>query len=665
MHRLPKAICLGSVSLAVEASGSEIPINDFFATPTISDVTVSPGGEYVAARGATSVQILEFETLNPVGRVYRDAEYTAVTEYWWVADDRIALTSHLDVKRSDRTWPTSTFVASNVDENRISTPYQLFRDGETRISVTIIDSLPSDNRNVLVERGERPFPPHPGRVDPHLMRMDVYTRGDKARLRKRDRGPISFGNLYVDRRGNARVAVGYQQGGRPAFYYRPDANGEWTDLGSVVGHDPAVTIRPVGFIDETRFYVLSNHTGDRVGLYRFEPEPARFELVREDKEFDLAGVEWNAAGTEIVGITSEGTRPKYTVIKGDDVRVEVMRRLARAFPGEWSEIVSQSRDGNRMVVYVFSDRNPGAWFLVDAKQNQVRSLMSARPGITPSQMVRSEPIAFEARDGRTLTGYLTKPATGTDQALPLVVLPHAGPHGVRDGWAFDPVVQLFASRGFAVLRVNYRGSAGFGLEFERAGYREWGGKIIDDIVDATRYSAGQDAIDANRICVVGTHFGAFAAFAAVASEPDLFRCAAGHAGIYDLALIWGRGSVPMHLADEQTLRRWIGRDWSEHRAQSPVHRADRITVPVMLSHGGIDDGAPLAHTTDMREALEAAGVPVTAMVETGKKVPTSGAPRFIRGLLENADAFHLDEDKARLYGAILAFVAEHTEPASG
>ena len=652
-------VVLVGLLTGVSALGEEVPIEDFFATPSISDVTVSPDGRYVAAKGANSVQVLEFETLKTVGRVFRDVGYVKVAKYWWVGDDRIVLTTNLDVKRSDRTWLTSTFIASNADGNRLSSPYQLFRDGEQRLHVTVVDPLPGDRRYVLIERGEQPFPPHPGRLAPHLMRMDIYTRGDSARLRGRQSGPLEFGNLYADRGGEARVAVGYVSG-TPAVFYRSSGEAEWTSLAGIVGTDPAVTFRPVGFADDSRFYVLSNHTGNRIGLYLFEPDPPRLEMVREDDELDITGVEWNAAGTEVAGLTLEGQRPKYAIVDGKSLRVQALRRLAGAFRGQWSQVVSQSRDGNRMIVNVFSDRDPGAWYLVELDSNKVRSLMAARPGIPASRMAGTESISIEARDGLTLHGYLTQADAGDGRPKPLIVLPHAGPHGVRDGWAFDPVVQFFANRGFAVLRVNYRGSSGYGLEFERAGYREWGRAIVHDIVDATRAAAERATVDAGRICIVGTHYGAFAALAAVAQVPDLYDCAVGHAGIYDLGLIWGRGAVPRHLGDETALRRWIGRNAEEHRAQSPVYHADRINVPVFLSHGGVDQRAPLAHTNDMVDALRHAGATVTTMIEAGKSVSAPEAPGFLRGLLANADAFHQDEDKVRLYAAILAFVREHT-----
>lgn len=663
-QRLVLSVCLsGALGLLASrsANGEEIPIEQFFASPPTTDVTVSPDGRYLAARSDTAVQVLDFDTLAPVGRVPRDVEYVTVTKYWWANSERIVITTRLATQRSDRDWPTNSFFAANADGKRWSSPYQLFRDGETRIGATIVDRAEYNERNVQIERGQQPFYPHPGRVDPALMLLDVYTKADSARLRKRQRGPVPFGNLYPDREGNARFALGWLEDGKRTMFYRSGPDSEWSDISSVLGTDPSVTVQPLGFGEDGKLYLLSNHASDRVALTALNPRSGEFELVREDKQYDVDEVEWNAAGTKIVGLKIEGVSPKFAVLDGTDAKIDVLRQVARTFQGEAVRIVSSSKDGNRVVLFASSDRNPGAWHLMEPSRKSLRPLMARLRGINASQMARSSAMHINARDGTALLSYLTLP-NNPQGAVPMVVLPHAGPHGVRDTWTFNPVVQFFANRGFAVLRVNYRGSGGFGREFERAGYRQWGGAIIDDIVDATRSVASKENIDGNRVCILGTHYGAFAALAAVAREPDLYRCAAGHAGIYDLALLWGRpGVAPMHLGDERSLARWIGRDAAEHRAQSPVHHAERIKVPVFLSHGGVDDRAPLAHTTAMRDVLEGADGTVETLIETGKTIPERGVPEILRGLMRPADAFYSGEDKARLYGAILNFVQEHTK----
>lgn len=667
-QRLALTVCVyGILGLLAGggASAEEVPAEHFFSPPPTTDVMVSPDGRYLAARSDTAVQVLDFDTLARVGRIPRDVEYVTVSKYWWANSERIVITTRLATKRSDRDWPTNSFFAANADGKRWSSPYQLFRDGETRIGAAIVDTAEYNERNVQIERGAQPLYPHPGRVDPSLMLLDVYTKADNARLRKRQRGPVPFGNLFPDREGNARFALGWLEGGKRTMFYRASPDSEWTDISAALGPDPSVTLTPVGFGDDGKLYLLSNHASDRIALYAMDPRSGEFELIREDDRFDTGEVEWNAAGTTIIGLKIDAVSPKFAVLDGSDPKIDVLRQTARTFQGEAVRIVSASEDGRRLVLFASSDRNPGAWHLMEPKKKNLRPLMALRRGINASQMAGSSALNLKARDGMELLSYLTVP-NNPAPTVPMVVVPHAGPHGIRDSWTFDPVAQFFANRGFAVLRVNYRGSGGFGREFERAGYRQWGAAIIDDIVDATRSVAEQENIDANRVCILGTHYGAFAALAAVAREPDLYRCAAGHAGIYDLALLWGRtGVAPRHLGDEESLARWIGRDSAEHRAQSPVHHAAQIKVPVFLSHGGVDERAPLAHTTTMRSALETAGKTVTTLVETGKTIPERGVPEFLRGLMRPADAFHDGKDKARLYEAVLEFVREHTKPTAG
>ena len=667
-QRLILTVCLSGILgllASLRASAEEVPAEHFFASPPTTDVTVSPDGRYLAARSDTAVQVLDFANLSAVGRVPRDVEYVTVSNYWWANSERIVITTRLGTKRSDRDWPTNSFFAANADGKRWSSPYQLFRDGETRIGASIVDMAEYNERNVQIERGEQPFYPHPGRVDPALMLLDVYTKADNARLRERQRGPVPFGNLYPDREGNARFALGWLEGGKRTMFYRASPDGDWTDISSKLGEDPSVTMNPVGFGADGKLYLLSNHATDRIALNAMDPRTGEFEVIREDERFDIDDVEWSADGTKIIGLKIEGTSPKFSVVDGSDPKIDVLRQVMGTFRGEAVRIVSNSKDGNRLVLFTSSDRNPGAWHLMEPATKKLRPLMARLREINTAQMAGSTAMNIKARDGMSLLSYLTLP-NNPSGPVPMVVLPHAGPHGIRDGWTFDPVVQFLANRGFAVLRVNYRGSGGFGREFERAGYRQWGAAIIDDIVDATRTVAERANIDGDRVCILGTHYGAFAALAAVAREPDLYRCAAGHAGVYDLALLWGKqGVAPMHLGDEQSLARWIGRDPAEHRAQSPVNHAEQIKVPVFLSHGGVDNRAPLAHTTAMRAALEGEGKTVATLIETGKTIPERGVPEFLRGLMRPADAFHDSEDKARLYGAILEFVREHTKPAAG
>jgi dipeptidyl aminopeptidase/acylaminoacyl peptidase len=207
-------------------------------------------------------------------------------------------------------------------------------------------------------------------------------------------------------------------------------------------------------------------------------------------------------------------------------------------------VTSSSTDGRKRVVFVDSDTNPGDFYLFDQASGSLSKLVSSMSWIKPAQMASMEPIELSARDGLKLRGYLTRPL-GKEAAkqLPMVVLVHGGPYGVRDNWAFDPEVQLLASRGYAVLQVNFRGSDGYGHAFARAGFGEWGGKMQDDVTDATRWAITQGIADAKRICIYGASYGGYAALEGAVKEPDLYQCAIGNSGVYDLRLMHSRGDI--------------------------------------------------------------------------------------------------------------------------
>ncbi|HET8539390.1 MAG TPA: alpha/beta fold hydrolase [Anaeromyxobacter sp.] len=238
-------------------------------------------------------------------------------------------------------------------------------------------------------------------------------------------------------------------------------------------------------------------------------------------------------------------------------------------------------------------------------------------------------------------------ATGKGGRLAMVVLPHGGPHFVRDRWSFDPEVQLLASAGYAVLRVNYRGSHGYGDAYEEAGYGRWGDRVVQDVVDATRWAVRKGFADPDRICAYGASFGAYASLQAAILAPDLFRCAVGFAGVYDLTRMSWTGDIPWTHHGRGYVRRAIGTDEAALKAASPVYNANKLRARVLLVHGEEDQRAPLAHAERMRKALVEAGRPPGWLVE----------PREGHG-------FYDETARERMWTRVLAFLAESTAPAS-
>ena len=260
--------------------------------------------------------------------------------------------------------------------------------------------------------------------------------------------------------------------------------------------------------------------------------------------------------------------------------------------------------------------------------------VTSGPGRTPAQ--RRDP-----RPRRTRAARLPH-RSGRRCARPaaLVVVPHGGPYGIFDQWQFDDESQLLAAAGYAVLRVNFRRSGNYGRAFLHAGAREWGGRMQDDLTDATQWAIDAKIADPQRICLYGASYGGYAALMGVVRAPRLYRCAAGYVGVYDLELMRRKTA-----RTSRSLRNW-GEDWIGSRGTlasvSPSALADRIKVPVLLVAGGEDEIAPIAHSKRMEKALRAAGVPVQTLY-----VDSEG------------HGFYTEAHRREFYTRLLAFLADH------
>ncbi len=243
-------------------------------------------------------------------------------------------------------------------------------------------------------------------------------------------------------------------------------------------------------------------------------------------------------------------------------------------------------------------------------------------------------------------GYVTVPrGLAPGSAPPLVVLPHGGPHGVRDRWRFDPEVQMLASEGFAVLQVNFRGSGGYGEAYEEAGYRHWGDRVVQDVVEATRFAIRKGFGDPKRICIYGGSFGAYAALQGAILAPDIFRCAVGYAGIYDLTLLTDSDFAISSRLGRAYIRKVVGEDDAALRAASPALNAEKIKARVLIVHGKKDPRAPFEHAQHLRAALEKSGNPPEWLVE---KIEGHG--------------FYDDEAREHMYTRVVRFLHENTPP---
>lgn len=330
------------------------------------------------------------------------------------------------------------------------------------------------------------------------------------------------------------------------------------------------------------------------------------------------GVVLDPLGTHMTGVTYlAGDQRRYDFRDPEDQKL--WRSVQAAYPGQLVELVSWSDDRKRLIVSVDSPVEGPALAYVDWTTKKADWIGPYYPRLTTADIATVKPVRFKAADGLELSGYLTLPKGREAKGLPLVVLAHGGPAS-RDAPGFDWWAQALASRGYAVLQVNFRGSAGFGREFLEAGFGEWGRKMQTDLSDGVRDLVAQGIVDARRVCIVGASYGGYAALAGATLDRGVYRCAASVAGVSDLrSMLTSAGGED--AAAQRYWMRFLGADGPNDRKLiklSPAFNAEGVKTPVLLVHGGQDKVAPVEQSHAMAEALKAAGNPAQLVVMDGE-----------------------------------------------
>ena len=319
------------------------------------------------------------------------------------------------------------------------------------------------------------------------------------------------------------------------------------------------------------------------------------------------------------------------------------RALTGAFPGELVTFASWSDDRKTVIVEVNGPTNGDAFFIVDRKAHTAKWLADRYPGITAEDVAETRSLHYAADDGMDIPAYLTLPRGRPAKGLPLIVLAHGGPEA-RDMPGFDWWAQALASRGYAVLQPQFRGSAGFTPALRDAGYGEWGRKMQSDLSDGVRFLAKDGRIDPKRVCIVGGSYGGYAALAGPTLDPGVYRCASAVAGVSDLRkMLAAQVRDTGGTSQNATLRYWkrfMGAESVDDRrldAYSPARLAEKVTVPIQLIHGKDDTVVRFEQSSIMEKALLAAGKPVEMVALPGEDHWLSRAPTRIAMLTAMVD----------------------------
>jgi dipeptidyl aminopeptidase/acylaminoacyl peptidase len=294
-------------------------------------------------------------------------------------------------------------------------------------------------------------------------------------------------------------------------------------------------------------------------------------------------------------------------------------RLDKALPNRVNRIVSRDSTDNRFIVWSAAASDPGVYYLYDRSRRELTEIARPHGKLEGKRLAPVEAVRYKARDGLTIPAYLTKPEGRAGKALPLIVMPHGGPF-IRDRWQYDGWVQFLANRGYAVLQPNFRGSTGFGKDFVDAASGQFGRKMQDHLDDGVRWLVAQGVVDPKRVCMMGASYGGYAAMWAAARNPDIYRCAISFAGISEVRsmLRFNGGGWVARRYYRDWRDRIRGENKSDLEAVSPLSRASRVKVPLLIAHGDDDKIVPIAQSRRMHEALRQAKVDHEFIVYPGE-----------------------------------------------
>ena len=621
------AIGLGLVAPAEETTSEPAteppPIGAFTDESEFGFVSISPDGkhlaQYMRVDGEGRFQVLTYPDREPVIN-FNLGERQQVGNMVWLSDTRVLTSPRRYRIGVDFLVPTGELYTVDIETGSVRS----LGNGAP------LHLLPDDPDHILILRYEKAF------AEAH--RLNINT----GHTRRLTRSATRTGNLLVNRSGGLTLSDGVNNDNEYEVRHRKDGE-RWRLIHSAPF--AAASWAPVLYgPSPNTWFTFDDRSADTSGLGLYNDEDNSHEIIIRHPKVDVSGLLTDFDGNAYA-VRFDHHYPAFQYLDKDHPLAAQHAAVSKMYPEDTVEFLGSTRDHRLTVARISGDRRPGDYVLVNLEARKVELLAQRRPELAREMLAPMNPVEVQARDGDTIYGYVTSPEAA-ERPGPLVVMVHGGPHGVRDTWGFNNQVQLLASRGFHVLSVNFRGSGGYGRAYMRKGFGEWGALMQDDVTDATQWAIETGLADRDRICIFGASYGAYSALMGVAREPELYRCAIGAAGVYDLALFESAGDVRQIRGGIAYIRQ-ILRGAQDKPERSPVNLAHQIKAKVLLMHGGEDRRAPLEHARRMRAALEQAGNPPEWLYDVRQGHGAAG-----------------NEPVHEMYQRVLDFLAENTAPSA-
>ena len=616
-------------SLALAQPAAQIPVESFFRNPAISSPVISPNGKQIAMAvptqsGRMGLAVANVET--PDKRVgiaqFDDADVRMVQ---WVNDQRLVFDLY-DRNAEVGKQKGSGLYAVNADGSEYE--WLIERPGAIAQAVgamgkpakqpwparyALVRTLDDGSDDVLIQRwvdGKQYWTPVMARLNTKTYAVKNLNTGA---------APDRAQNWLLDRNLQARGVTTWDGERTSTFYWREEGSSVWTKIGSQDLFKPELNdIDPVGIDHAGRLYVAAINPESKDGvtaLYRYDTKKRQLDgpPVVSIPGFDFEGrLAYDANTQELLGVyyTQDADGVAWFNKTMNDTQVAIDKLLPNTINTFGCRRCLSVKD---YLVMAQSDIQSPIYFLFNRDTQKLKLIGAMRPWLDSRQAAGTQDfLRIKARDGLELPTYVTKPKG--KGPWPTVVMVHGGPQVRGHQWGFNRTNQFLASRGYAVIETEFRLSKGYGTKLFKAGWKQWGLSMQDDVTDVTRWAIANNIADPKRIAIAGGSYGGYATMMGLVKEPELYKAGINIVGVTDIAMMYSIGWSDFLSSDSSWVKygmpEWIGdrvKDDDQFTRTSPLKRAKEIKQPVLMAYGSDDLRVPLPHGEKMKDALLASG----------------------------------------------------------
>ena len=608
----------------------------FGSLPDIYEVRISPNGRYIAVQQKTEetviVKILDLDSSQLVN-VHDFGKKGRISDFFWATDNRIVFSVTRPDSRSTAEFNIGQLVAADLDgrNTKLIAGYGSAPDhlqgvrnrakSNPERPASIVHRLPDDDDHILVN-----FFDNAGFND--LAKLNIIT----GKVTFITRSPVIYPTWVFNNKGDLMgVWTSNLENTSEIYLYKPNL-----PSGSLssreCGSENNCYIPPIrednkmpgwvfykdfefpknasieGFSPNGKMMVTEYMDQDTTGLYEYDLKKNTYELIYRHPRVDITGVA-SSIDDGPYGIRIDDGKPEYLYLSEPNRLKDLHIKFFNAFPGSKTTLTSRSTDYSRAVGYVSADNNPGIYYLLDVKKNQIAPLGRFWSKTSYDSLSKMEVYDFKNKHGDLIQSYFTR-AVGKKDA-PTIIMPHGGPWA-RDMWGFRPEVQFLAAEGFNVIQNNIRGSSGYGLKHMKEVYGNFD-TVLEDMFDSLDFFDNQGLIDKSNVCIYGASYGGYASTQAPMMRPDLFRCAVSEAGLYDINAQYKSGDIRWARGGKKFLQATFG-DGNEAKKQSPVNYVEKLKIPFMIIHGGKDIRTPYKEAVTFMKELDKRGITYEKMI---------------------------------------------------